>query len=89
MTISTTIKGGLPVLASGNYVKRQYCGYQPFATREYPGEQSFDAIEDLQFYWFPRKPSARPVECSIEVPESDIERVCGELLEARLDQGVG
>ena len=76
MTISTTIKGGLPVLASGNFVKRYY----------WRG-QLFDVIEDLQFYWFPRKPSAKPVECSIEVPESDIERVCDELLEAHLDYG--
>ena len=77
MTISTTIKGGLPVLASGNFAKRDYWN-------DWNG-QPFDTIEDLQFYWFPRKPSARPVECSIEVPESDVERVCDELLEAHLD----
>ena len=75
MTIETTIKGGLPVLASGTIVKA-----------DIQAGELFDSIEDLQFYWRPRWHAKTPRECSIDVPEEDVERVCNELHAARFER---
>ena len=74
MTIETTIKGGLPVLASGTFVKA-----------DIQDGELFDSIEDLQFYWRPHSQNKMPVECCITISEEDIERVCDELMEAHFE----
>ena len=76
MTIETTIKGGLRVLAS--------CLIAP---RTYGADHPFDSIEDLHFHTIPADPWETPPEYNADVSEEDIERVCNELMEARLDQG--
>ena len=71
MTIETTIKGGLPLLASGTFVKA-----------DIQDGELFDHIEDLQFYWRPHSQIKMPVECCITIPGEDMERVCDELMDA-------
>ena len=72
--IQTTIRGGLPVIAQGNY-QRGFAG-----TYWDPPEP--EMVEDIELFWMPRLgEKLRP--CSIEPTESEIDRIEREMLEGK------
>ena len=79
MTIQTTIRNGLPVLARGRYIARDpgcYWGDYP-----YPPEP--ECFEDIEIFWMPRNLTTQaPRPCSLELSDMDRERVSDALLNA-------
>ena len=70
--IQTTIRGGLPVIARGNY-QRGFAG-----TRWEPEEPA--SVEDIRLFWMPRRgEKLRP--CSIEPTSDELYRIELEMLE--------
>ncbi len=67
--IQTTIKGGLPVLAKGQFARAE-----PDVGMMHPW------IEDLEFFWLSGEPLPKQMDEAIS--EADLERVSTELLEA-------
>ena len=76
MLIHTSIRGGLPVLASGEYVP----GY---AGSTFAGEQAH--VECLAIFW-PRTECGNFRECDLELPEQDERRIEQELIEAHRER---
>ena len=75
MLIHTSIKGGLPVLASGEYVHSY--GYHIRTESEH--------IEQLRIFW-PRTECGNLRECDLELSEQDERRIEQELIEAHRER---